>query len=148
MEGYELEGGHPVGPGLWRGDSAAALAALALAGSCTQQQFRITALPLQAAPSTSAAAAEQQRAGAERPLLGVDVRNLRADEELRRMFGSRVVEAEEEERGGGAFAGGWVPVVVGWWWTGGWCLSGGRGGGARGGIIMLGWVVEDGRVGW
>ncbi|GAB4815863.1 hypothetical protein N2152v2_002909 [Parachlorella kessleri] len=49
-----------------------------------------------------AAAAGQQ---AERPLLGVDVRHLRADEELRKMFGARVVEGDEEERGDAAFAG-------------------------------------------
>ncbi|KAL4419888.1 hypothetical protein ABPG75_006986 [Micractinium tetrahymenae] len=56
----------------------------------------------------AAAAAGQQgaaaAAGGGRPLLAVDMRQLKADEELRRMFGSRVLE-EEGEEGGGAYAG-------------------------------------------
>lgn len=56
-----------------------------------------------AAASSCGAGASSSARSAERPLLGVDVRNLSANEELRRMFGSRVLE-EDEERGD-AFAG-------------------------------------------
>lgn len=41
-------------------------------------------------------------AAAPRPLLAVDMRQLRADEELRRMFGSRVVDEEDDDGGAGA----------------------------------------------
>ena len=61
------------------------------------------ARPLQ--PSTTAAAAQQQGGGGAaggRPLLAVDMRQLKADEELRRMFGSRVVEEDEDEGGAGS----------------------------------------------
>lgn len=57
-----------------------------------------------AAPPSSGAGGSSGARGAEQPLLGVDVRNLSANEELRRMFGSRVLEEEDEERGD-AFAG-------------------------------------------
>jgi hypothetical protein len=57
-----------------------------------------------AASSSSAAAAPS----APRPLLAVDFRHLRPEEELRRMFGSRVVEAaaaaDDDAAGGGAAA--------------------------------------------
>lgn len=52
----------------------------------------------------SAAAAQQQQGGGAaggRPLLAVDMRQLKADEELRRMFGSRVVDEDEDEGGAG-----------------------------------------------
>ncbi|KAI3425283.1 hypothetical protein D9Q98_009050 [Chlorella vulgaris] len=61
--------------------------------------------PAAVAPSqqTQAAAGAAAAAADQRPLLAVDVRHLRADEELRRMFGSRVIE-EDEEGGAGAYA--------------------------------------------
>ncbi|EFN53652.1 hypothetical protein CHLNCDRAFT_136380 [Chlorella variabilis] len=61
-------------------------------------------------PSTSAAASSQQAAagaaaaGGSRPLLAVNMRHLKAEEELKRMFGSRVVEEDDEEGGAGAYA--------------------------------------------
>lgn len=72
----------PVQPSPAPGDAAAAAAAASSSGAGTSSSAR----------------------SAERPLLGVDVRNLSANEELRRMFGSRVLEEEDEERGD-AFAG-------------------------------------------
>lgn len=48
----------------------------------------------------AAAAGQQGAASGGRPLLAVDMRQLKADEELRRMFGSRVLEEEDEEGGG------------------------------------------------
>ena len=40
----------------------------------------------------------------EPPLLNIDPRKLRADEELRRIFGSRVMRAEERDAAAGAAA--------------------------------------------
>ncbi|KAL4430372.1 hypothetical protein ABPG77_002178 [Micractinium sp. CCAP 211/92] len=52
----------------------------------------------------AAGAGQQGGAAGGRPLLAVDMRQLKAEEELRRMFGTRVLE-EEGEEGGGAYAG-------------------------------------------
>lgn len=78
------------------------------------------AAPTNAAAGAAGAAAGPSSAGgsssargsvggpaSERHLLGVDVRHLKAEDELKRMFGARVVQEEGEERGD-AYAGGAV----------------------------------------
>ena len=55
----------------------------------------VTQADAQPAPATSGREAEP-------PLLSIDPRKLRADEELRRIFGSRVMRAEERDAAAGA----------------------------------------------
>ena len=73
-----------------------------------------------AATVVGAAAAEGVGAPSARPLLGVDMRFLRAEEELKRMFGARVVEEDEDDGGGEGVEGGGSRVCV---WGGPFCAA-------------------------
>lgn len=77
-----------------------ALAACLL--SCMNWVLPLRRMQPVAGVSQPAAAGAGQQGGAAggRPLLAVDMRQLKAEEELRRMFGTRVLEEEGEEGGG------------------------------------------------